>query len=99
MASPLVIADVAQLLKTEDPVVEELIAAEKLHGVTKDGVWSTTREILEADLEILTEAARIERLRTGVAPVLPVREEAPVWLTNDWVAASLLRVRAAAREE
>jgi len=67
--------------------------------VVKDGIWSTTREILAADLEILTESARIERLRAGVSPVFSVREAAPVWLTGDWVAASLLRVRAVSRED
>jgi len=99
MTPRLSIEDVARLLKTGIGVVEGMIADGRIHGVTKDGIWSTTREILAADLEILTEAARIERLRTGVAPLFPVREEAPVWLTGDWVAASLLRVRAVSRED
>jgi len=99
MTPRLSIEDVARLLKTGIGVVESLVADGRLHGAAKDGIWSTTREILEADLEILTEAARIERLRTGIAPIPPGREEAPVWLTGDWVAASLLRVRAAARED
>ncbi len=99
MTPRLSIEDVSRLLKTEISVVESMATGERLHGMTKDGIWSTTREILEADLEILTEAARIDRLRTGIAPILPEREEAPVWLTGDWVAASLLRVRASAREE
>ncbi len=99
MEQRLAIEDVARLLKTGVPVVEGLIAEGRLHGITRDGVWSATREILESDLELMTEAARIERLRAGIVPVLPTREEAPVWLTRDWVAASLTRVRATAREE
>jgi hypothetical protein len=99
MAQRLAIEDVALLLKTGVAVVEGLVAEGRLHGVTRDGQWSTTPEILECDLELLTETARIERLRAGIVPVLPAREEAPVWLTRDWVAASLTRVRAAARDE
>ena len=99
MADRLVLEDVARLLKAGLSVVEELVAEGRLHGVVREGEWSTTREILENDLELMTEASRIERLRTGIAPVLPAREEAPVWLTRDWVAASLTRVRATVREE
>lgn len=97
MTPRLSIEDVARLLKTSDQNVGDLIEQGKLHGVRHGGVWSTTREILEGDLELLTEAVRIERMRAGIVPVMPVREEAPVWLTGDWVTASLQRVRAAAR--
>ena len=98
MADRLAAEDVARLLKTGLPAVAGLIAEGRLHGVVREGQWSTTHEILESDLELMTEAARVERLRAGVVPILPPREEAPVWLTRDWVAASLARVRTAARD-
>lgn len=97
MSSRLSAEDVARLLKTNEATVSEMIAQGRLHGMRHSGVWTTTREILESDLELLTEAARIERMKAGVVPVLPVREEAPVWLTGDWVTASLQRLRAAAQ--
>lgn len=99
MTPRLSIEDVARLLKTDDATVTALIGDGKLHGVRHSGIWSTTREILESDLELLTEAPRIERMKSGVKPVLPERHEAPVWLTGDWVTASLQRVRAAAQGE
>ena len=97
MSSRLSAEDVARLLKTNEATVLEMIALGRLHGVRHSGDWTTTREILESDLELLTEAARIERMKAGVVPVLPVRDEAPVWLTGDWVTASLQRVRTAAQ--
>jgi hypothetical protein len=99
MATPLLLADVASLLKTDTATVEGLIASGRLHGIVKDGVWTTTREMLAADLDIMTDAARIERLRTNPTPAFALREDAPIWLTSDWVAASLLRVREMSRDE
>lgn len=97
MTPRLSMEDVARLLKTNAAAVAQLIDRGTLHGVRHSGVWSTTREILESDLELLTEAARIERMKAGMKPILPERHEAPVWLTGDWVTASLQRVRAAAQ--
>ena len=99
MTDRLLLEDVAGLLKTTQLVVERLVAEGRLHGIVRDSEWSTTREILEGDLELMTEIARVERLRSGIVPAPPAREEAPVWFTRDWVAASLTRVREPARED
>lgn len=98
MAPRLSFEDVARLLKTDEPTIVQMVSQGKLHGVRHGGVWTTTREMLESDLELLTEATRIERMRSGIVPILPAREEAPVWLTGDWVTASLQRLRAAATQ-
>ena len=49
---------VAALLKSDAESVRELFEMGRLHGVCKDGRWTTTFELLESDLELFTEAAR-----------------------------------------
>ena len=83
MTPRLTFEDVAGLLKIEPAVVESLVASGQLHGVLRDGVWSTTREILESDLELLTEAARIEaRVRNILACDYP-RERLEILIASD----------------
>jgi len=59
-------ADVAEILKVPETTVRRLFEDAVLTGSQTDDVWQTTPEILEADLEILVEGERVERLRQGV---------------------------------
>jgi hypothetical protein len=86
--------DIAGLLKTDATAVRNLFETGRLHGVREGDSWITTPEMLEGDLELLTEMARIDRLRTGAVPVPPEKKDRHAWLTTEWVDAALAQLRA-----
>jgi hypothetical protein len=93
MAEKLDLAGVAALLKSDEDTIQDLFDAGRLHGVRDGEAWTTTRELLQSDLEMLTEAARIDRLRAGIVPE-PVGLDHPHdWVTLEWVDAALERLR------
>lgn len=93
MAEKLELAVVAALLRSDDNTVCNLFETGRLHGVREGGNWTTTRELLEGDLELLTESARIDRLRSGIVP-MPAGADCPhAWLTLEWVDTAIARVR------
>lgn len=90
--------EASKLLKTDPSTVQQLWEEGIFQSAREDGAWFTTRELLEGDIETLTETARIHRLRQGGAP-LPTDPEAHAefpWLSLDWVEAALNRLRSEA---
>lgn len=66
--------EAARLLKIDAEVVQQLFDRGTLTGIREGDVWYTTRDLLEGDIELLTETARIDRLRN--APVeLPLHHD------------------------
>ncbi len=93
MAEKLQLDDVAALMRSDVDSIRGLFEIGRLHGVRQDGTWTTTRELLEADLELLTEAARIDRFRAGIVPQ-PVEPDGPLaWISIEWVEAGLAALR------
>ena len=94
MSERLGLQQIAELLKSDELDVRRLFEAGRLHGVREGESWTTTRELLEGDLDVLTESGRIDRFRAGIVPET-VRPGDPFeWLTAEWVDAALERVRA-----
>ncbi len=58
-------SDVAHILKVSEPTVRRLVEEDALSGVQSEGDWWTTEELLLGDLAVLTEKARIQRIREG----------------------------------
>jgi hypothetical protein len=80
-------------MQSDTETIRSLFETGRLHGVRQDGTWTTTRELLEADLELLTEAARIDRFRAGIVPQ-PAGPDNPLkWLSIEWVEAGLASLR------
>ena len=84
---------VAALLKSDAETVRELFETGRLHGVCKDGCWTTTLELLESDLELFTEAARIDRYRAGIVPQTDDQDHPLTWITPEWVERALAALR------
>ena len=94
MAEKLQIEDVAALMQSDADSIRGLFEMGRLHGMREGDRWTTTRELLESDLELLTEAARIDRFRAGIVPQ-PAGPDNPLeWLTADWVERALETLRA-----
>lgn len=93
MAEKLHLDNVAALLKSGEDAVRDLFEAGRLHGVREGDAWTTTRELLESDLELLTEAARIDRYRAGIVPEPAGPNNPHEWLTLTWVDRALASLR------
>ncbi len=57
--------DVARFLKVSEETVCQLFDEGVLSGNRIEGAWQTTEQLLEADVTILTEQARMQRLIDG----------------------------------
>ncbi|PCJ67103.1 MAG: hypothetical protein COA73_00350 [Candidatus Hydrogenedentota bacterium] len=64
MSKELTIADVAAMLKVDEAVVTRMFDKGKLSGFRWGDSWRTTEEILNRDINILTDEARIESMGT-----------------------------------
>lgn len=57
--------DIARFLKVSEETVRQLFDEGVLSGNQIEGAWQTTEQLLEADVTILTEEARMQRLIDG----------------------------------
>lgn len=65
MGKPMGESDVARVLQIPVDSVRKLFEDGELTGARTDGEWRTTETLLEGDLVLLTENARVACLRTG----------------------------------
>ena len=84
---------VAALMQSDAGSVRELFESGRLHGVRQEGGWTTTLELLESDLELLTEAARIDRYRAGIVPQTDAADHPLSWVTPEWLERTLAALR------
>jgi len=63
MSSERTIKDVAVALKVDETTVTGMFDSGKLSGYRWGDTWRTTEEMLDRDIEILTDEARIECMR------------------------------------
>lgn len=84
---------VAALMQSDSNAVRELFESGRLHGVRHDSGWTTTLELLESDLELLTEAARIDRYRAGIVPQTDDADHPISWITPERLERALVALR------
>jgi len=92
MADVLSADDVAAALKIDREQVDLLIENGVLHGVHDKHEWFTTHELLQGDLDLLTESSRAHRLRNGIVPILDPAD-GHVWSDSEWIENTLARLR------
>ncbi len=63
MSSELTVKDVAAALKVDETTVIGMFDSGKLSGYRWGDSWRTTEDMLDRDIEILTDEARIEVMR------------------------------------
>ena len=93
MAEKLQLDDVVALLRSDVETILGMYETGRLHGVRQGESWTTTKELLESDLELLTEALRIDRLRSGIVPAPAGADGEYAWMTSEWVDDTLCQIR------
>ncbi len=83
-------SDVARILKNQEASERRLIEEGALSGTQSDGEWRTTQGILAANFAVLTESARVQRLKEGkyISPwAAGLKEGDPGYISSERIAA------------
>ncbi|MDK1020648.1 MAG: hypothetical protein QGD90_03315 [Candidatus Hydrogenedentes bacterium] len=83
-------SDVARILKVQEASVRRLFEEGALSGMQSDEEWHTTQGILAADLAVLTEDTRVQRLKEGkyISPwAAGLKEGDPGHISSERIAA------------